>query len=230
MALNLNKPGGAKNFVAQPNIEPGVYPARLVQLIDLGLQAQKPYKGKEKAPAQEIMLTYELVDTFMLDEDGNEIEDKPRWISETLPFYGLFADKAKSTQRYLAFDPKEEFAGDFTKAVGMAINVAVVNNAVGEKVYDNVGNVSSMRPRDADKCAEPKNPTKVFDVDAPDMEIFNLLPEWIQKKIVGNLQFAGSPLEAALAGDKPAAKAPAKEASKKAPKAPVADPDDDVPY
>ena len=52
MALNLNKPGGNKNFVAQANIEAGVYPARLVQIIDLGLQPQKAYQGKEKAPAQ----------------------------------------------------------------------------------------------------------------------------------------------------------------------------------
>src|SRR6187402_3731535 len=122
MALNANKPQtGGKKFAPQANIEAGVYPARLVQLIDLGLQAQRPYQGKDKAPVQEIMLTYELVDEFMKDEEGKDIEDKPRWVSETLPFHGLFADKAKSTQRYLAFDPKQEYEGDFSKAVGSPI-------------------------------------------------------------------------------------------------------------
>lgn len=202
MALNINKPGGGNNkqFAPQANIEAGVYPARLVQLIDLGLQAQKEFQGKAKAPAQEILLTYELVDEFMKDEEGKDIADKPRWISETLPFYGLFADKAKSTQRYLAFDPKQEFEGEFAKAIGMPINVAVVNNAKGDKVYDNVGVISTMRPRDAQQCPELVNPAKVFDLDDPDMETFNSFPKWIQTKIQGNLNYAGSPLEKALGG------------------------------
>ena len=212
MALNLNKPGGNKNFVAQANIEAGVYPARLVQIIDLGLQPQKAYQGKEKAPAQEIILTYELVDEFMKDEAGENILEKPRWISETLPFYGLFADKAKSTQRYNAFDPKGEYEGDFAKALGAAINIAVVNNSVGDKIYDNIGNASTMRPRDAQQCPDLINPAKAFDLDAPDLAIFNSLPEWIQKKIQGNLNYAGSALEQALGGKAPAKAPPAAKA------------------
>jgi len=203
MALNANKPqAGGKKFAPQENIKAGVYPARLVQLIDLGLQPQKPYQGKDKPPVQEIMLTYELVDEFMKDEEGNDIEDKPRWVSETLPFHGLFADKAKSTQRYLAFDPDQKlYEGDFAKAVGSPIVVAIVNNAVGDKIYDNVGTISAMRPRDAVNCPELKNPTKVFDLDAPDMEAFNTMPKWVQDKIKGNLNYAGSALQKAL-GDK----------------------------
>lgn len=229
MALNAKKQGNQNNNrVAQPNIEPGNYPGRLVQLIDLGLQPQRPFKGKDKPPAQEIMLTYELVDEFMKDEDGNSIEDKPRWISETLPFFGLFADKAKSTQRYHAFDPNEDFDGDFTRAVGMPINVTVVNNAVGEKVYDNVGGLSPMRPKDADKCPELKNPTKVFDLDDPDMDVFNSLPEWIQNKIKDNLNFKGSPLEKALG--KAPAKKEEKPVKKAAEPAPEVEDDDDNPY
>ena len=233
MSLNAKKVGGGnKNFIAQANIEAGNYPARLVQLIDLGLQAQKPFKGKDKAPAQEILLTYELVDEFMKDEAGNDIADKPRWISETLPFYGLFADKAKSTQRYNAFDPKDEFDGDFAKAVGMAINIAVVNNAVGDKVYDNVGNISTMRPRDAQACPELVNPAKTFDLDAPDMAVFTALPPWIQEKIKGNLNYENSPLQKLLevGGDKKNPDVP-KAKAKVLPKPPVEGIDeDDLPY
>lgn len=202
MGLNAKKIGGngGGNKVPQANIEPGTYPARLVQILDLGLQAQRPYQGKDKPPAQEIMLTYELVDTFMLDENGEELADKPRWISETLPFYGLFADKAKSTQRYNAIDPTGEFDGDFTKAIGQPINVTVVNNAVGDKVYDNIATISAMRPRDADKCPELVNPPKLLDLDAPDAEVFNSLPEWLRDKIKSNLNYKGSALEQLLTG------------------------------
>ena len=212
MSLNIKNVGNNSKRVAQQNIEPGTYPARLVQLLDLGLQPQRAYKGAEKAPANEILLTYELVDEFMKDEEGNDIEDKPRWISETLPFYGLAADKAKSTQRYNAFDPSGDLDGDLTKAMGFPINVTIVNNAVGDKVYDNVATVSTMRPRDAGACPELKNPAKVFDLDAPDLELFKSLPEWIRTKIESNLNYEGSILQKLLAGKD--AKAP-KEAPKK---------------
>lgn len=220
MALQAPKgnPQGSK-FIPQANIEPGVYPGRLVQIIDYGLQPQKPYKGKDKPPAQEIGLTYELVDEFMKDEKGNDIEDKPRWISETLPFYGLYADKAKSTLRYLAFDPDQSWGGDFSKAIGMPINVTVVNNKNGDKVYDNVASIAAMRPRDADKCAALKNTPRVFDVDAPDIETFYSFPQWIQDKIQGNLNYSGSVLEKLIAANPPKDKPKAaKEESKPTPK------------
>jgi hypothetical protein len=218
MALVANKNGGGGDRIEQPVIPAGVYPGRLVQLLDLGLQPQRAFQGKDKPPAQEIMLTYELVDTFMVDAAGKEREDKPRWISETLPLYGLFADKAKSTQRYKALDPQEIEGGDFTKFLGSPVNVTIVHNVSGGKTYANVANIAAMRPKDAEKCPELKNDTKMFDVDAPDMKVFGELPQWIQDKIVSNLKYAGSKLEA-LRGN-----VPAKQVAAPAP-APAVDPD-----
>lgn len=224
MGINSKKVAGATggNRVAQPNIEPGVYPARLVQIIDLGVQPQKAYQGKEKAPIQEIMLTYELVDEFMKDEDGNDVDDKPRWVGENFPLHNLKADLAKSTKRYLAFDPNEAYDGDWGKAIGQPINVTIVQNKVGDKVYDNVANIAAMRPKDAAQCPELVNPTKVFDLDEPDMEVFEGLPQWIRDKIAGNLNFKGSPLEAAMEKqpkeDKKEEKAKAPKKSREVPK------------
>ncbi len=226
MALIAPKGNADKKFAPQANIVPGTYPGRLVQIIDYGLQPQKPYLGKDKPPAQEIGLTYELVDEFMKDEDGKDIEDKPRWVSETLPFYGLYADKAKSTLRYLAFDPDQEWGGDFSKALDVPINVNIVNNKSGDKVYDNVNSIAAMRPKDAANCPALKNTARVFDLDAPDLEIFKGFPQWIQDKIKGNLNYNGSKLQKLLGDDKPAApKAPPKEENKAAVEPPF-DPDD----
>lgn len=227
MALNAKKAGGAASTrVEQDNLDPGSYPARLVQIIDLGLQPQRPYQGKDKPPMPEIMLTYELVDVFMKDEDGKELEDKPRWISETIPFHNLRAEKAKSTIRYYSFDPNEEFEGDFTKLIGMPITVTVINNKVGEKVYDNVATTSAMRAKDAAKCPDLVNPAKVFTLDEPDMDIFNALPGWLQDKIKGNLEYEGSVLQK-LAGKATAKSAPPKEPEKKVEDAGS---DEDAPY
>lgn len=204
MALDASKiRGNQAERVEQPNIEPGTYPGRLVQIIDLGLQAQRPYKGQDKPPANEIMLTYELVDEFMIDKEGNVVEDKPRWISETLPFYGLYADKAKSTQRYNALDPNGDAKGDFSKLIDTPVNVTVVNNPGNNgKVYDNVATLSSMRARDSAACPPLVNAPKVFDLDNPDLEVFNSLPEWIRNKIKENLNYEGSVLQKAVEGDK----------------------------
>jgi len=192
-----------RQFVKQPSLEAGTYPGRLVQIIDLGLQPQRPFKGEEKKPAQEVMWTYELVDAFMLDEQGKEIEDKPRWISESLPFYSLDNDKAKSTQRIKALDPDNQFDGDVSQMIGTPVNVTIVlkpNAKDPERPYENIAGTSFMRPRDAAKCPELVNPPKVFDLSAPDMDVYAKLPKWIQEKIESNLNFKGSKLEKLLGG------------------------------
>ena len=207
MGLNAKKmkhTGGNKSGAAQAPIEPGTYPVRVAQVIDLGLQNQRPYQGQEKPPAYELMITYEFLDEFCVDENGNEDEDKPRWLSETLPLRSLQAEKAKSTQRYYALDPNEDLEGDFTQLVGVAANASIVQNAgkgknVG-KVYNNIAALSAMRSKDSAKAPELKNEGKVFDLDDPDVEVFNSLPEWIQDKIKDNLEYAGSELEKALTG------------------------------
>ena len=188
MAINASKVKTASNRIEQPNLEPGPYPARLVQIIDLGLQPQRPYKGVEKPPAHELMVTYELSDAFMIDKDGNDLEDKPRWVSETFPLNNISADLAKSTKRYVAFDPNISDGGDWSKQIGKPCTVNIVNNESKGKIYDNVDSVAPMRARDAAKLPELVNPSRVFDLDNPDMEVFKSFPDWIKEKITSNLE------------------------------------------
>lgn len=202
MSLNASKvKNTASNKVEQPDWEPGNYPVRLVQLIDIGLQPQKPHMGKEKPPINKVMMTYEFVDYFMLDENGKELEDKPRWLSEQIPIHKWpEAEKAKSTNRINGLDPKGDAEGDLIRLVGSPAMATVVLNESKGKLYGNIAGLAPMRARDAMNCPELKNPTKVFDLSEPDVEVFNSLPEWIQTIIKENLNYAGSKLEAALAG------------------------------
>jgi hypothetical protein len=207
MSLNAKKVAhsGGKKGPAQEAIDAGTYPIRLAQVIDLGLQPQRPWQGEEKPPAHEMMLTYELLDEFCVDEDGNEDTDKPRWLSETLSLRSLMAEKAKSTQRYYALDPNEDCEGDFTALAGVAANAAIVQNpGKGKnagKIYNNIQALSSMRPKDAAKAEPLKRDAKVFVLDEPDLEVFNSLPDWLQGKIKDNLEYQGSKLQALLSGD-----------------------------
>jgi hypothetical protein len=204
MPLNLKKASGGGGSTAQP-LEEGSYPARIVQIIDLGLQEQRPYQGQEKPPAYEMNITYELLDEFMLDEDGKEDEEKPRWISEIIPVHNLKSDKAKSTKRYMALDPNLDHDGDFTALLGEPCNVTIVNNegkGVNKgKVYNNVAGISAMRPKDAAKAPDLVNPSVVFSLDEPDVDVFNKFPDFLKDRIKNNLEYNGSPLAKQLGGE-----------------------------
>lgn len=199
MGLNANNVGNQKPKMFSEPLQ-GTYPGRLVQVIDLGLQPQRPFQGNEKAPANELYTTYELVDEFMKDEKGIELEDKPRWISERFAFHNLNSTKATSTKRYLALDPNLEYDGNWPELLGLACNVTVVNNpgttADGKKrVYENIASTAPMRKKDADKLPALVNKPKFFDLADPDLEVFKSLPEWLQQKIKSNLNYNGSKLQ-----------------------------------
>lgn len=207
MALRPSKTESKSN-VTQEVLPVGSYPVRLVQLIDLGIQPQRPFKGEEKPPVHMISLTYEFSDEFLVDENGEDIEDKPRWLSETIPFYDLSKDKAKSTQRYNAMDPDNNFEGDFSLLLGSPCLLNLVHNkqASTGKIFENVASTSSMRKKDANKLPSLVNEPKLFLFEEPDLEVFLSLPEWLQEKIKGNLNFEGSVLESMLNGGKPVKK------------------------
>lgn len=203
MALNANKIPSKSKFERPDPLEAGTYPVRVVQILSLGLQEQRPFKGEEKDPAYEMMVTYEFLDEFLKDkETGEDLEDKPRWLSETFPMHSLDADLAKSTKRYYALDPEAQYEGDWAKLAGTpAMLTVVLNEGKGKnagKVYENIAGLSTMRAKEASKAPELVNPPKVFDIDDPDMEIFGSLPQWIQDKMKENLEYEGSALEKAV--------------------------------
>lgn len=219
MSLNAKKipmSGGGKRGPEQANIENGTYPARVVQILDMGLQPQRPFQGIEKPPAQMINLTYEFLDEFCVDEDGNEDTEKPRWLSETIPLYNLEVELAKSTKRYNALDPDCVHEGDFSQLINSCGMVTVTNSkAKNDKVYTNVVSVATMRAKEAAKAPELVNPPKVFLLDEPDLEVLGSLPQWLQDKIKENLQYEGSVLQKALEGGSPAPKSAPKPKAEK---------------
>ncbi|NOQ73259.1 MAG: hypothetical protein GQ574_14730 [Crocinitomix sp.] len=139
----------------------------------------------------------------MLDEDGNELKDKPRWLSEDIPLNALSNDLANSTKRYMAMDPKLEHGGDWAAILGNACMLQVVinpNKKDPDRPYHNIRGASTMRAKEEAAAPELVNKPKVFDPDSPDMEVFGSLPEWIQNKIKEALDHTDSALYAELNG------------------------------
>lgn len=210
MALKAKRVAqSARNNLKSPVLDADNYPARLVQVIDLGLQQN--YFEKEKSNYQ-IMLTYELVTEFCLDEKDEPVTDKPRWLSETINLIDLpvgmspleiytdqYKGKSKFVQRCKALDPKGKKDFDIADMAEEACAVTVVQRKKGSgEMTNDVGGVTA--PMKGLQVAELVNPAKVFDLEEPDLEIFKSLPDWLQEKIKGNLEYNGSPLQEALSG------------------------------
>lgn len=227
MALNANSIPRPKvtSGPKAPLLDDGAYPARLIYVIDLGLQPQRPYQGQEKPPAYELQTVYELSDEFMPGEDGEPDESKPRWMWDNFPIYSLDQDKAKSTKRYYALDPNEEKGGNWAELIGSPVNVAIIKS--GE--YNNVAGTSTMRPKEAAKLPELVNEPKIFDLDNPDIEVFLSLPQRLQDKIKGNLNYEGSVLQKRLAEHKGGAKTETKKTNPKPKEKEVVE-EDSIPF
>ena len=196
----------SKSSIVAPELSPGAYPARVVSVIFLGVQEQRPFMGEEKKPVDEVRITYELSDEFMQDEEGADLEDKPRWFSEDIAFYSLNADRAKSTKRYNAIDPTDSSDGDFFKLLGMPCQVVLINNpGKGKnagKVYTNIADVTPAPKLKGYVQGELINKTFTFDPqdEAVTKAAFDSIPEWIRTKIVKANDYKGSALSAVLGG------------------------------
>ena len=229
MKANDYKSGGG-DFTPVDPLEPGSYPARVVAIANIGLQAQQAFKGTEKAPKHEFRVTYELLDEFLKDEDGNDDEDKPRWVSERFSINPLSSENAKSTARYLALDPTNKHAGDWSQLLGTPLILDLLQNRSKknpERVYSNVRTVTAMRPKDVKNAAELKNDPILFDFYEPDVKVFLALPKFIQEEIKSSLDFDGSKLAEMLEDVSEADTTKEEKKTKSKPKEEASDNEDD---
>jgi hypothetical protein len=204
MARNASDiPAGDSSKFQKEVLAPNGYPARVVGLTFVGVQNQRPYMGQAKPPADELRITYELSHEFMKDEDGKVLEDKPRWLTETIPFKSLKLDKAKSSKRYAVLDPTGASGGEWQQLLGAPCTVVVTNNAgKGKhegKVFENIGDVTPkfVNPIPGQAPYEQPeliNPTSYYDLNDTDctLEDFRALPEFVQEIIMGANDYSAS--------------------------------------
>ncbi len=176
MSLKIKNPNqGGGNNQNIPRMEDGTYPARLVQIIDLGRQEKTDFQTGEKTGEYrpELFLTWEFPDETVEINGGQW----PRWLSQRTTL--SFNEKAKLVKIIYALDPKYQ-ASDLSDLLG---NAALVT----------VGSTKNNNPKITDVVALPKgmgnnvgtlqNTPKALDLSDPDTEMFNNLPNFIQEII-----------------------------------------------
>ena len=176
MGLTAKNEGG--DFVLCPA---GVKVARCFRVIDLGTH----YSEKWDKSSHKIMLAWEFPNDTM--DDG-----KPFSIAN---WYTLSLHEKSNLRKDLeswrgrGFTELELEGFDLRNILGKTCYINVVHNVSDNKTYANVASIMPLP--EGIKCPDAVNPPVSFDIDEFKTEIFESLPEGIQKIINTSDERAG---------------------------------------
>lgn len=163
-----------------PPVEPGVYMAVCVGVIDLGEQ----YSEMFKSYSNKVMFVWELPGET-IEIDG---EQKPRQLSKE---FTISSSKKGNLRGFMeswngkSYTDDEFMEFDLFDQVGKPCQLNVVLNETKE--YANVDNLMPI-PRGFPAPTTTTEPLK-WDMEIWDDEVFKLIPEWIQEKIKKSTQY-----------------------------------------
>ena len=182
-------------------VPPGAYIGRCYSLVDLGTQHTTGAFGDKFQ--HKIRLGWEL---FGEDEQGNpltvDVDGKQMPMTITKSYTVSLHEKA-SLRRDLAawrgrdFTDEEAKAFDVAKLLGAFCMINATTSETNGKTYTNVAGITPLPGALKNAKPEPVHANIVFDLDKPDMKVFNGFheklqeaikksPEWIQKQGKGS--------------------------------------------
>ena len=180
MTLKLKEIKSTKDY---PRLADDSYLARIVSVIDLGVQPQTDWQTKEKVDSKQIiMITFETPDEMLTytNKDDEEVT-KPHWISKDYPL----SNHEKSGLMKLITNVKPDCT-DLDELINIPCMITVGSTATGNAKITGVN-----KPMKSAVVGDLVNETKFFDFDEPNLELFNGLLPWIQKKIKGADNYNG---------------------------------------
>ena len=157
-------------------------------VVDLGLQ---PGSGQYPDPKHQVYIRFELpTEQITYTKDGKEITG-PMSIGRT--FTASMSEKAnlrKFIEGWFGKKfPNDEAAANFDLEALLTKKclINVTHSEKGGKTYANIANAAPI-PKGMPVEYKQHNPSLFFDLSAPDEGMFNMLPEWLRKKITERLQ------------------------------------------
>lgn len=198
MGLDLNdvKNTNTKNS-DRPLPRAGAQPARVAQIIELGVQARPAFKGKEKPPVPQVLINIELV-TDEYEFEGKKFKHRiaPRALNIVGRNNEMYGNSAIA--KFLSdIDPKDTVQGKLAALVDKPC-LATVVHATGSgkhqgRTFANISRV--MEPPEGYPVPALSAPAVVFSFDEPTEEAWKALPEFVKNKIKSALNYKGSKVE-----------------------------------
>lgn len=163
-----------------PPVEPGVYIAVCIGVIDLGEQ----YSEKFKSYSNKVKFIWEIP-SETVEVDGKQ---EPRQLSKEFTVSGSKKGHLRaflSSWNSKTYTDDEFLELDLFDQVGLACQLNVVLNETGE--YANVDNLMPL-PKGF-PVPESTNKHIKWDMQQWDDEVFKELPEWIQEQIKKSTEY-----------------------------------------
>lgn len=190
--------GDGGNFKRVP---PGVYIGRCYSLIDLGTQLSQGQYGDKMQ--HKVRIGWEL---FGEDEQGQPLtisvdgREMPLTISKS---YTLSLHEKSGLRRDLSswrgrdFTEDEAKAFDVSKLIGAYCMINVTTTENNGKTYSNVASITPLPGALRASKPEGVHQTVIFDLDAPDMKVFETFHEKMQEAIKRSPEWAARPSQSA---------------------------------
>lgn len=189
----IAKDSGGGNFKRVPQ---GVFIGRCFSLIDLGTQTSTGQFGTKAQ--HKIRIGWELFGEdeagapLTIDVDGHEM---PMTISKS---YTVSLHEKAGLRRDLAawrgkdFTDEEATAFDVSKLLGAYCMINVTESENNGKTYSNVGGITPLPGALKNAKPAPVHGPVVFDLDAPDWNVFAKFHEKLQDAIKASPEFAAA--------------------------------------
>jgi hypothetical protein len=198
------KAGEAKKYGATPLLDGGVYDARILSIVDLGMQPGSPQYPE---PKPKLEFRFELLDEFMVGEDGSVDETAPRVFNYEVTYNeDGYMDEKANIYKLIAAIPAG-FELELADMVGLPVTVMIQKYILksGKNAGKEANKVTSVLPMKAKSIAIAGpliNKPLFFDLGEPDLAVWAKLykgnPYAHQDRIMASTSFAGSLLQKML--------------------------------
>ena len=167
----------------KPQVEAGTYIARCFSMVHIGTVSFE-WQGKV-SQSNKVNITFELPFEKKVFKEGEE--EKPLVISAE---YGLSLHKKSNLRPVLeswrgkTFTDEEADNFEISKLVGIPAFLNIIHN---EKGYAEIASISPLPKGMA--CPAQINPSQILDYENFNEELYNKLPEFLQKKIQSSVEY-----------------------------------------
>ena len=203
------KAGEKKKYGNTPLLDAGTYDARVLSIVDLGMQPGSPQYPE---PKLKLEFRFELLDEFMVSEDGSVDEKAPRVFSFEVTYNeDGYMDEKANIYKLISAIP-DGFTLDLNEMIGAPVTVMIQkykkqSGKNAGKEDNKITSVLPMKAKNISVAGPLVNTPFFFDLGEPDLAVWKKLFKGNQyahqDRIMASPSFQGSKLQKLLGIEAP---------------------------